>query len=97
MSRYQLVTSTKHSQPSTFNTIKPSCATDSRSVSGVRTGCAPRIETGEPGVAIGSYAIVLFGLGMTDRLAELADPRIDAVALQLEEERLPQRIRRPRK
>jgi hypothetical protein len=36
-------------------------------------------------------------LGMTDRLADLADPRNDAVGLQLEEEHLPQRISRPRK
>ena len=56
-----------------------------------------KIEKGEPGVAIGSYAIVLFVLGLTDRLADLADPRDDAVGLQLEEERLPQRISRPRK
>ena len=56
-----------------------------------------KIEKGEPGVAIGNYAVVLFVLGMTDRLAELADPRNDAVGLQLEEEHLPQRIRRPRK
>jgi len=56
-----------------------------------------KIEKGDPGVAIGNYAVVLFVLGMTDRLAELADPRIDAVGLQLEEEHLPQRISRPRK
>jgi hypothetical protein len=56
-----------------------------------------KIEKGEPGVAIGNYAVVLFVLGMTDRLADLADPRNDAVGLQLEEEHLPQRIRRPRK
>lgn len=56
-----------------------------------------KIEKGEPGVAIGSYAIVLFVMGMTDRLADLADPRNDAIGLQLEEEHLPQRIRRPRK
>jgi hypothetical protein len=56
-----------------------------------------KIEKGEPGVAIGSYAIVLLVLGLTDRLADLADPRDDAVGLQLEEERLPQRISRPRK
>lgn len=56
-----------------------------------------KIEKGEPGVAIGSYAIVLFVLGMTDRFADLADPRNDAVGLQLEEEHLPQRISRPRK
>jgi len=56
-----------------------------------------KIEKGEPGVAMGSYAIVLFVLGLTDRLADLADPRNDAVGLQLEEEHLPQRISRPRK
>jgi hypothetical protein len=36
-------------------------------------------------------------MGLTDRLAELADPTNDAVGLQLEEEHLPQRISRPRK
>ena len=56
-----------------------------------------KIEKGEPGVAVGSYAIVLFVLGLTDRLADLADPRNDAVGLQLEEEHLPQRISRQRK
>jgi transcriptional regulator with XRE-family HTH domain len=56
-----------------------------------------KIEKGEPGVAIGSYATILFVLGLTDRLAELADPRHDAVGLQLEEEHLPQRIHRSRK
>lgn len=56
-----------------------------------------KIEKGEPGVAIASYATVLFVMGMADRLADLADPRSDAVGLQLEEEHLPQRIRRPRK
>jgi hypothetical protein len=57
-----------------------------------------KLEKGDPGVAIGSYATVLFVLGMTERLAELADPKHDPVGLQLEEEHLPQRIHRtPRK
>jgi hypothetical protein len=56
-----------------------------------------KIEKGDPGVAIGSYATILFVLGLADRLAELADPKHDAVGLQLEEEHLPQRIRRSRK
>ncbi|MGH9569271.1 MAG: hypothetical protein ACRD4F_06510 [Candidatus Angelobacter sp.] len=55
-----------------------------------------KIEKGDPGVAVGSYATLLFVLGLTERLAELADPARDAVGLQLEEERLPQRIRRRR-
>ena len=52
-----------------------------------------RAEKGDPGVSLGIYATVLFVLGMTDRLADLCDPRHDAVGLSLEEERLPQRIR----
>jgi len=56
-----------------------------------------KIERGEPSVAMGTYATVLFVLGMADRLADLADPRNDAVGLALEEERLPQRVRRPRR
>jgi DNA-binding XRE family transcriptional regulator len=52
-----------------------------------------KIEKGDPGVAIGIYATVLFVLGMADRLGDLAAPKNDPVGLQLEEENLPQRIR----
>ena len=55
-----------------------------------------KIEKGEPGVAMGSYATVLFVLGLADHLAEIADPKNDAIGLQLEEDRLPKRIRIPR-
>jgi DNA-binding XRE family transcriptional regulator len=55
-----------------------------------------KIEKGDPGVALGIYATVLFVMGMVDRLADVADPRHDSVGLQLEEEHLPQRIRVPR-
>ena len=56
-----------------------------------------KIEKGDPGVALGIYATVLFVMGMVERLADLADPKHDAVGLQLEEEHLPQRIRGARK
>ncbi|MGH7593320.1 MAG: hypothetical protein ACRELE_05650 [Gemmatimonadales bacterium] len=56
-----------------------------------------KIEKGDAGVAMGIYATVLFVMGMADRLADIADPRSDAVGLQLEEEHLPQRIRGARK
>jgi len=56
-----------------------------------------RIERGDHHVAIGSYATVLFVLGMADHLADLVDPRNDPVGLQLDEENLPKRIRGPRK
>jgi len=56
-----------------------------------------KIEKGEPGVSLGIYATVLFVLGLHDRLADLADVRTDTVGLELEAEKLPKRIRRPRK
>ena len=56
-----------------------------------------KLEKGEPGVAMGIYATVLFVMGMAERLANIADPKNDAVGLQLEEEHLPQRIRGARK
>jgi transcriptional regulator with XRE-family HTH domain len=56
-----------------------------------------RIENGDPAASLGNYAIVLFSLGMIDRLADVADPRHDSVGLALEEEHLPQRIRLPRR
>jgi len=55
-----------------------------------------KIEKGDPGVSLGNYANVLFVLGMAERLGDLADVKTDTVGLGLEEERLPQRIRKPR-
>jgi len=52
-----------------------------------------RIEKGDPSVSLGNFATVLFALGMTGRLADVADSRHDAVGLELEEEHLPERIR----
>ena len=52
-----------------------------------------KIEKGDPGVSLGNYAMTLFVLGFSDRLADLADVRTDATGLELDEERLPQRIR----
>ena len=56
-----------------------------------------KAEKGEPGVSLGTYATILFALGMVDRLADVADPRNDALGLALEEENLPKRIRLPRR
>jgi cytoskeletal protein RodZ len=52
-----------------------------------------KVESGNAGVSLGIYATVMFVLGLIPRLAELADTRSDQLGLQLEEERLPQRIR----
>jgi hypothetical protein len=55
-----------------------------------------KVERGDPGVLAGTYATVLFVLGLLDKLSDVADPGRDTVGLQLEEEQLPQRIRRSR-
>ncbi len=52
-----------------------------------------KIEKGDPGVSLGNYAMTLFVLGLSDRLADLADVRADAIGLELDGERLPERIR----
>jgi transcriptional regulator with XRE-family HTH domain len=56
-----------------------------------------KVEKGDSSVSMGTYAIILFSLGMADRLADVADPRHDAVGRELEEEHLPQRIRLARR
>lgn len=53
-----------------------------------------KVEKGDPGVSLGIYATVLYILGMASRLEELVDVKNDALGLQLDEERLPKRIRR---
>ena len=52
-----------------------------------------KVERGDPGVSLGIYATVLFVLGMSERLADVADASQDRVGLDLEEEELPERIR----
>jgi transcriptional regulator with XRE-family HTH domain len=56
-----------------------------------------KVEKGDPTVSVGAYAVVLFTLGMIERLSDVADPRHDSVGRELEEEHLPQRIRLPRR
>lgn len=56
-----------------------------------------RIERGDPRVAIGTWAAVLFALGFIDRLGALAEPARDELGQALETERLPQRVRLPTK
>ena len=55
-----------------------------------------KLEKGDPGVGMGTYAKTLFILGLLDRLAELADVRHDELGLDLADELLPQRIRHSR-
>ncbi|MGH2510191.1 MAG: hypothetical protein ACRDHZ_22665, partial [Ktedonobacteraceae bacterium] len=55
------------------------------------------VENGDVNVSMGTYATLLFVLGMIDRVGNLADAGEDTLGRQLEEERLPKRIRLPRK
>jgi transcriptional regulator with XRE-family HTH domain len=55
-----------------------------------------RLERGDPSVALGTLATATFVLQLHDRLANLAAPATDALALSLDEGRLPKRIRRTR-
>jgi|SRR5579871_1943389 len=55
-----------------------------------------KIEKGDAGVYVGNYAMVLFALGLVERLAGIADAAGDTVGRELEEEKLPERIRLPR-
>ena len=55
-----------------------------------------KVEQGDPSVSLGIYATVLFVLGMTDRLRDLADSGQDKLGIELADEQLPQRIRKKR-
>lgn len=63
---------------------------------GVARATIGRIEKGDPFTSIGAYASVLFALGMIDRLGALVDSAYDLTGRQLEDEKLPQRIRLPK-
>lgn len=52
-----------------------------------------KVEKGDANVSMGTYATVLFVLGLIDPLSRLADASEDALGRQLDEERLPKRIR----
>ncbi len=53
-----------------------------------------RMERGDPSVAIGTVATALFVLQLHERLATLAAPGSDALGLEQEAARLPERIHR---
>lgn len=53
-----------------------------------------RLERGDPSISAGTLATAIFVLGLHDRLANLAAPSTDEVALSLDEQRVPQKIHR---
>lgn len=60
---------------------------------GVATNTYRRVEKGDPTVAMGAYAMALFVLGFGTALGDLVDSKRDEIGLQLEESRLPKRVR----
>ena len=60
---------------------------------GVAESTYLRAEKGDPKVAFGVYAMVLFVLGFGDAFGTLIDARKDEQGLLLDLERLPKRIR----
>lgn len=56
-----------------------------------------KIEKGEGGVAMASYASVLFALGMLQRLQDVANAAYDQTGREIEEANLPKRVRLPQK
>lgn len=60
---------------------------------GVAQSTYLRAEKGDPKVAFGVYAMILFVLGFGDAIAELIDARKDDQGLLLDVERVPKRIR----
>lgn len=60
---------------------------------GVGLNTYSRIERGDGSVALSAYAMALFVLGFGAALGDLADARRDDLGLQLDEERLPKRVR----
>jgi transcriptional regulator with XRE-family HTH domain len=64
---------------------------------GIAVNTLAKIERGDPAASMAAYASVLFVLGFTTRLRDLADANNDATGRMLEEERLPQRVRYSKK
>jgi hypothetical protein len=60
---------------------------------GVATNTYRRVEQGDPTVTMGAYAMALFVLGLGKTFGDLVDVRRDEIGLQLDEARLPKRIR----
>lgn len=60
---------------------------------GISRETLAKIQKGDPGVSMGSYASVAFALGFGNRWLGFADVSVDPVGQALDEERLPKRVR----
>jgi transcriptional regulator with XRE-family HTH domain len=59
---------------------------------GISRATLAKVEKGDPTVSLGGYASVLFVLGLTARLQDLADATHDLTGRELADEALPKRI-----
>lgn len=64
---------------------------------GISRKTLTKIEKGDPAVLMAHYASVLFALGLSARLAEIADIGHDTLGRDLDEDALPKRIKPRRK
>lgn len=58
----------------------------------ISRGTLYKVEKGDPTVSIGIYATVLFVLGLSDGLGQIADRTRDSLGLDIEEDRLPRKV-----
>lgn len=61
---------------------------------GVSQGTLARLERGEAGVSLGTFAMALLALGELHRLEGMLDVSTDDTGLMLDVDSLPQRIRK---
>ena len=58
----------------------------------ISRGTLYKVEKGDPSVSMGIYATVLSLLGLIEGLGDIADRGTDTLGLDIDEDRLPQKI-----
>jgi hypothetical protein len=61
----------------------------------ISRGTLYKLEKGDPSVSMGVYATVLALLGLIDGLGDVADRGTDTLGLDIDEDRLPQKVQPP--
>ena len=60
---------------------------------GVSVSTVQSLESGNPGVSLGTFAMAMLALGMLPQFEKLADPLDDVIGLAVDLDKLPQRVR----
>jgi len=63
----------------------------------ISRGTLYKVERGDPSVSMGIYATVLAILGLVEGLGNIADRSTDTLGLDIDEDRLPQKVQPRRK